>query len=1100
MDGYSILSTWATLLVVCGFQSPPVFSQVNVTTYHYDNARTGQNVQETVLTPSNVNVNQFGKLFTVPVDGYVYAQPLYLSGLSIAGGTHNVLYVATEHDSVYAIDADDGTVLWHQSFIDPAAGITPVSNATVGCTDLVPEVGITSTPVIDPGSGTIYVLAITTEHGTQIHRLHALDVSNGSEKFGGPAQISATVNGTGEGGSTIIFNALTQLQRPGLLLDHGHIIIGWASYCDNPPYHGWVMSYAAGSLTQEAVFNASPNGSDAGIWQSGDGIAADPSGNLFLVTGNGTYDGNSNGDYGDSILKLSPPNAGTFNVSDWFTPHNESTMNTGDADLGAGGVLLLPDLSSSSAHPHLLVQQGKSGTIYLVDRDNMGQYCAGCSRDPQIVQEIVGASRGVLGSPSYWNGNVYWGGGREAVTDTVKNYTFNAGGNGLVSTAATSRSFKTFRFSTAAPVISSNDNFDGILWILDNGSFQSSCCQILYAYDATDLRKLLYNSSLAPNGRDTIGGAVKFTAPTVANGKVYVGSRAGVSAFGIIDQTHTVAAPVFSLLSGTYSGPITVAITDPTLGAAVHCTADGSSPTATSPLCGNVPVNATTTIQAIGTLAGFNNSTVVRADYKIAVGGGINYGAGFIGSGLKVNGSAFLNGSRLRLTSEVASERGSAFFNTPVNVQSFTTDFTIQQLYAQADGMTFCIQNTGLTALGASGGSLGYGPDSVVGIGKSVAIKFDLLSNSGEGLNTVGLYTNGTMPTIPASDLTPSGIDLHSGEVFSIHIDYDGTVPSLTMRIVNTSTPWISFTKNWTIDIPGIVGGQTAFVGFTGATGSFTGIQDILAWTYYTPNSVATTPAPTSTSLGSSANPSTSNQPITFAAKVTSSFGVPAGSVTFKDGSNTLITTILDSSGTATLTISSLSIGIHAVTAFYNGDTLFATSTSSTLTEIVNSPQPAFTIVTTLDTKTIIAGQNAEFDVSLTPQNGSTATVALTCSVSPALPKCAIKPLSIVLLGSGLSTARATITTISHATSSSQQGMFGTALVGLMGMLVILWKKPRRLLATAAALLIALVLSCGGGSNKSGARGGTPSGNYTITVTGTSGSVSHAITVTLVVI
>ena len=349
---------------------------MSVTTFHYDNARTGQNPNEAVLTPSNVNVNQFGKLFTIPVDGYVYAQPLYLSHLSIAGGTHSVLYVATEHDSVYAMDADNGTVLWHQSFIDPAAGITTVSSAAVGCTDLVREIGITSTPVIDPGSGTIYVLAKTTENGTQIQRLHALDIATGTEKFGGPVQISATVNGTGEGGSTISFNALRQLQRPGLLLDRGHIM-GWASHCDNPPFHGWVMSYAAGSLVQEAVFNTSPNGSDAGVWQSGDGIAADANGNLFFATGNGTYDGNANGDYGDSILKLSPPMAGTFNVADWFTPHNQSVMNTGDSDLGAGGVLLLPDLSSSSTHPHLLVQQGKGGTIYLVDRDNMGQYCDG---------------------------------------------------------------------------------------------------------------------------------------------------------------------------------------------------------------------------------------------------------------------------------------------------------------------------------------------------------------------------------------------------------------------------------------------------------------------------------------------------------------------------------------------------------------------------------------------------------------------------------------------------------------------------------------------------------------------------------------------------
>ena len=359
-----------------------------------------------------------------------------------------------------------------------------------------------------------------------------------------------------------------------------------------------------------------------------------------------------------------------------------------------------------------------------------------------------------------------------------------------------------------------------------------------------------------------------------------MGSHAGVGAYGIIDQTQTAATPVFSLISGTYSAPITVTITDPTPAAIVHCTTDGSSPTATSPVCSNVSVNATTTIQAIGTLAGFRDSTVASGNYKIAVGGGINNGAGFSGSGLTLNGSASLNGSRLRLTSEVRNQKGSAFFVTPVNVQNFTTDFTIRQLYAQADGMTFCIQNTGLTALGHSGAALGYGPDSVTGIGNSIAVKFDLFSNSGEGVNSVGLYTDGTMPTNPARDLTPSGIDLHSGDIFSVQINYNGAV--LRITIVNTSTPWVSFTQNWTIDIPATVGSQTAFVGFTGGTGSSTGIQDILAWTYYTPNAGSENVAPTTTSLVSSTNPSTSNQSVVFTAAVTSTSGIPTGNVPSK--------------------------------------------------------------------------------------------------------------------------------------------------------------------------------------------------------------------------
>src|SRR5581483_37591 len=298
----------------------PVQAQVNVTTYHNDNARTGQNTQETLLTPSNVNSTQFGKLFTVSVQGYVYAQPLYLANVqNIAGGTHNVLFVATEHDQLYALDADNGTVLWQQSFINPQ-NITTVTNSEVSCGDLVPEIGITSTPVIDQSTGTIYLVTKTKETGVYVQRLHAIDIVTHAEKFGGPAVISASVNGQ-------TFDPLRNHNRPGLLLENGHVVIAWASHCDNTPYHGWVMSYKAGvqptdTLTQEAVFNGSPNGGLAGVWMSGDGVAADASGNIFFATGNGTYDGLTGGDFGDSIMKLGPPSNNVFPIVDWFTPWN----------------------------------------------------------------------------------------------------------------------------------------------------------------------------------------------------------------------------------------------------------------------------------------------------------------------------------------------------------------------------------------------------------------------------------------------------------------------------------------------------------------------------------------------------------------------------------------------------------------------------------------------------------------------------------------------------------------------------------------------------------------------------------------------------------
>jgi hypothetical protein len=515
----------------------PVRAQVSVTTNHNDNARTGQYPEETSLTPSNVNSSQFGKLFTVAVQGYIYAQPLYLANVqNIAGGTHNVLYVATEHDQLYALDADDGSVLWQLSFINPPT-VNTVTSSQVSCSDLVPEIGITSTPVIDQSTGTIYLVTKTNESGSYVQRLHAIDVATQAEKFGGPVVISATVDGQ-------IFDPLRNNQRSALLLSNGHVVIAWSSHCDNTPYHGWVMSYTAGvnpsdTITQEAVFNGSPNGGLAGVWMAGDGVAADSNGNFFFATGNGTYDGLMGEDFGDSIVQLNPPSSGTFNVADWFTPYNQQDLSDHDTDLGSGGLLLLPDLPAGSPHQHLLVQMGKEGKIHLVDRDDMGKFCSDCnSVDTNLVQEIPNATNGIWGSPAYWNGSVYWGCGADdgGPPDHLKAFSFNANGSGVLSTTPTSQSAHLFAFATAAPVISSNGTKNGIVWLVDNT--KAATHQVLYAYDATNLATMLYNSGQAANSRDVPGGPVKFTAPIIANGKVYLGSQGSVSAYGLI-ETNT---------------------------------------------------------------------------------------------------------------------------------------------------------------------------------------------------------------------------------------------------------------------------------------------------------------------------------------------------------------------------------------------------------------------------------------------------------------------------------------------------------------------------------------------------------------------------------
>ena len=391
--------------VLCATLSGPLHAQVNVTTYHNDNARTGQNTQETLLTPLNVNSTQFGKLFTVVVDGYVNSQPLYVANFPIQGGTHNVVYIATEHDSVYAIDADNGTVYWQISLI-PAGGNTVNSKSDINCADLVPEVGITGTPVIDINTGTLYLVAVSKVNGSVVQFLHAIDIQTSAEKFGGPVKIQATAPGTAEdgNGTTVTFKPLNENQRAALLLENGHVVIAWSSHCDIDPWHGWVMSYSASTLAQEGVFNPSANGRANGVWMSGGGLAADANDHIFVVTGNGSWNGTT--DFGDSIIKLGAPSGGTFPIVDYFTPYNQSILSTNDTDVASGGLVLLPTLGSGK---QLLAQMGKEGKIYLLDQNNLGKNCAvqvpACSgRDPQIVQEIPNATVGIWGSPAYWNG------------------------------------------------------------------------------------------------------------------------------------------------------------------------------------------------------------------------------------------------------------------------------------------------------------------------------------------------------------------------------------------------------------------------------------------------------------------------------------------------------------------------------------------------------------------------------------------------------------------------------------------------------------------------------------------------------------------------
>jgi len=504
-------------------------------TYHNDNLRTGLNSNETVLTPANVNHTQFGKLFSFPIDGIAFASPLYVPSVNIPGrGYHNVVYVATEHDSIYAFDADglSNIPLWQVSFL--GSGVTTIPCADTGeCGDISVEIGITGTPVIDPSTGTMYVVVNTKENGTNyFQRLHALDITTGAEKFGGPVVISGSVPGTGDGsaGGMVAFSALQECQRPGLLLSNGVVYMGFGSHGDNRPYHGWLIGYNATTLQRVMIYNVTPNAYGGGIWQGGGGLATDATGDIYFTSSNGTFDANSGGsDYGDTVEKVSP--AGT--VVDYFTPHDQSNMDVNNLDLGAGGPVLLVD-QSTGPYPHELITAGKSGTIYVVNRDNMGHYNS--NNDNQIIQSLPGVlphgdfEIGNFSTPVYFNGYVYFA----AVDDYLKAFRLT---NGLLSTAPTSQSATIYPIRGGSFAVSSNGNSNGILWAIQNNGQDpdndTGAPGVLYAYDATNLANELYDTTQAGT-RDTMDVAAKFMIPTVANGKVFVAGQTEFIAYGLL--------------------------------------------------------------------------------------------------------------------------------------------------------------------------------------------------------------------------------------------------------------------------------------------------------------------------------------------------------------------------------------------------------------------------------------------------------------------------------------------------------------------------------------------------------------------------------------
>lgn len=819
-------------------------AQVNVFTRSYDNNRSGANLNETILTPSNVTASQFGKLFTIRTDGEIFAQPLYVSQLKVGGSTHNVVFAATMRDSIYAIDGDTGEVLWERNY---DAAITPKDVETDGNISWSTGIGILSTPVIDPETNIMYFVSgyETDTNGTKEfgNHLNAIDIATGTPEPGSPVNITATYK-TADLTTPLVINIKRQNQRASLALSRGNVYICYASHEDQTPYQGWVLAYNKSTLAQVATFTDTTIGTQGGIWMAGQAPAVDASGNLYISTGNGSFGETPNKlvQTGNSFIKLSPD----LQLLDYFTPKNSASLNTGDMDLGASGILLVPNTSYA-------LGGGKQGVIYLTDTSNLGKFNAS---EDQVIQEFqavygVGTSH-IHGTPVYFNSEVngpsfyVWG-----ENDVLRGFRFDAAG-GLINPKPFGTS------SMTAPIknndgampggflsVSANGAKNGVVWAstpyLANALW-NNVRGVVYAFDAETLQPLW--SDKDNDARDEIGMFAKYTPPTVANGKVYMatfgpnGTTDGSGAlvvYGLLPQltvnvanaSFTAGATQLPALTGTVTG----LRNGDTLGSTISVSYSTTATVKSEP--GQYPITATVSGSSVDNYRVVVQAGTLTISPQSPTAGepAVYFTNGFAAANLQLNGNAEIASGRLRLTSGSTWQAGSVFYKTPVNCQSFTNDFTFQFTSANADGIAFVIQNAGPTALGGGGGALGYGPQAGVssGIGHSLAVKFDLYNNAGEGTDSTGTFVNGQLPTVPAQDLSSSGLNLHSGDQFQVHEVYDGTNLVVTITDLNTGKAAKSYYK---INIPGTVGGNTAYIGFTGATGGLTATQDIVSWVY----------------------------------------------------------------------------------------------------------------------------------------------------------------------------------------------------------------------------------------------------------------------------
>jgi hypothetical protein len=1068
--------------VFCLIGPALAFSQVPVLTEHNDVSRSGANAQETYLTPGNVNVNTFGQLFTEPVDGFIVGQPLYVPGVQFPGGTtHNVVYVATQHDSVFAFDADTAQPpLWTVSFINPSAGITTVPISDYGCAGTAfTEIGVVSTPVIDAASETIFALAKTLENGAYVFRLHSLSLTTGADVVA-PSVISASVS-TNSG--TLQFNPAVQMQRPALLLENGAVYVAFGSNgCDTYSYHGWLLAYDETTLQQTGVFVDTPNGTQGAIWQAGGGPAADTDGTIFFATANGTFDANTGGsDYGDSILHLSPASSG-MTVFDYFTPYNQADLAENDIDLGSGGVMLLPD--QPAPHSHELVGGGKEGTLYLIDRDNMGGFNP--SGDTQIVQSIVSASAGEMDSvPAYWNGNVYIGG----QSDYIKAFALS---NDLLSPQPTSQT-SVLGPTPGSVSISANGTNDAILWGIPLNSPAT-----LYAFDATNLATTLYSSS-QNYGRDKLGTVPKFVPPTVANGKVYVGSTTQVAVYGLLPVISAIAGSNQSEYVGT-TLPVAIQIQTadayqgkPIASVSVTCKDGGAggSFSVTMPMVTNAEGQASTTY----TLPKKAQTVTILCTNSAYVSGSFTE-AGIAGP---VTRASIVSGNK---------QTGSVSTALPANLVTQVLD----PYGYGVPGVTVSYSD------GGAGGSFSPATMLTDSLGNATT---SYTTPANPGTVTITATTAGLSPLKFSETVVSAGPNFSvSATPGTLSVTQGSSSP-----ITITVNPAGGFNGSVTLTASGLPSGVAA--SFNPATTASTSTLTLTA-----SSSAASGPATITVTGTSGSMVQTTNIGLTVTAPANFSLSATPGTLSVMQGSSSPTTITINPTGGFTGSVALAASGLPSgVTASFNPASTSSTSTltltassaattgaatitvtgtsgsivqTTNLNITVNAPASYSISAGTPNPATINPGSISTIQLSLASANGYTGSVMLACSVAPVVSPaatCSIGNTNPVTVTSAGGSAMLTFTTVGPTTTSrNAAGMLNALWLPLPALAFIGFsvrsgsarrKKIVGLMALWALLAFTIVLpACGGGGGmnntpkKGSTTSGTPAGTYTITITG----------------